>query len=59
LIYQQAVADAVGRSRAAVSNLLRLLKLPKSIQKELHAGKISMGHARAIISLPESVPKGR
>ncbi len=54
---QQAVADAVGRSRAAVSNLLRLLKLPKSIQKELHAGKISMGHARAIISLPESVQK--
>ncbi len=54
---QQAVADAVGRSRAAVSNLLRLLKLPKSIQKELHSGKISMGHARAIISLPESVQK--
>jgi len=54
---QQAVADAVGRSRASVSNLLRLLKLPKSIQKELHAGKISMGHARAIISLPESEQK--
>lgn len=54
---QQAVADAVGRSRAAVSNLLRLLKLPKSIQKELHSGKISMGHARAIISLPENVQK--
>jgi len=54
---QQAVADAVGRSRASVSNLLRLLKLPKSIQKELHTGKISMGHARAIISLPESEQK--
>jgi ParB family chromosome partitioning protein len=54
---QQAVADAVGRSRASVSNLLRLLKLPKSIQKELHLGKISMGHARAIISLPESAQK--
>ncbi len=54
---QQAVADAVGRSRASVSNLLRLLKLPKSIQKELHAGRISMGHARAIISLPESAQK--
>ena len=54
---QQAVADAVGRSRAAVSNLLRLLKLPKSIQKELHTGNISMGHARAIISLPESIQK--
>jgi len=52
---QQAVADAVGRSRAAVSNLLRLLKLPKGIQKALHDSQISMGHARAIISLPESV----
>ena len=54
---QQAVADTVGRSRAAVSNLLRLLKLPKSIQAALHDGKISMGHARAIISLPESMQK--
>lgn len=52
---QQAVADAVGRSRAAVSNLLRLLKLPQRIQDALHQGKISMGHARAIISLPESM----
>lgn len=54
---QQAVADAVGRSRAAVSNLLRLLKLPKDIQDSLHKGDLSMGHARAIISLPEPVQK--
>lgn len=54
---QQAVADAVGRSRAAVSNLLRLLKLPKDIQESLHKGDLSMGHARAIISLPEPVQK--
>lgn len=54
---QQAVADAVGRSRAAVSNLLRLLKLPKEIQNALHEGRLSMGHARAIISLPEDVQK--
>jgi len=54
---QQAVADAVGRSRAAVSNLLRLLKLPKGIQDSLHKGDLSMGHARAIISLPEPVQK--
>ena len=52
---QQEVADAVGRSRAAVSNLLRLLKLPKKIKQFLHKGSISMGHARAIISLPEEV----
>lgn len=54
---QQAVADAVGRSRASVSNLLRLLKLPKSIQGALHDGQLSMGHARAIISLPEPIQK--
>lgn len=54
---QQAVADAVGRSRAAVSNLLRLLKLPQGIQDALHEGRLSMGHARAIISLPEPVQK--
>jgi ParB family chromosome partitioning protein len=54
---QQSVADAVGRSRAAVSNLLRLLKLPEDIQNNLHDGLLSMGHARAIISLPEQVQK--
>ena len=52
---QQEVADAVGRSRAAVSNLLRLLKLPLEIQTHLHQGDIAMGHARAIISLPEKL----
>jgi len=54
---QQQVADAVGRSRAAVSNLLRLLKLPENIQAALHDGLLSMGHARAIISLPEDIQK--
>ena len=54
---QQQVADAVGRSRAAVSNLLRLLKLPENIQNALHDGLLSMGHARAIISLPEDIQK--
>jgi ParB family chromosome partitioning protein len=54
---QQQVADAVGRSRAAVSNLLRLLKLPEKIQRSLHEGLLTMGHARAIISLPEPVQK--
>lgn len=54
---QQQVADAVGRSRAAVSNLLRLLKLPENIQMALHEGQMSMGHARAIISLPEQIQK--
>lgn len=50
---QQAVADAVGRSRTAVTNLLRLLKLPEQIQHWIHDGALSMGHARAIVTLPE------
>ena len=52
---QQAVADAVGRSRSAVSNMLRLLKLPESIQDALHDGKISMGHARCVINFPDEI----
>ncbi|MBO1923455.1 ParB/RepB/Spo0J family partition protein [Thiomicrorhabdus sp. 6S3-12] len=52
---QQEVADAVGYSRSAVSNLLRLLKLPEVIQQALHDGKITMGHARAVISMPEPI----
>ncbi|QKI90374.1 ParB/RepB/Spo0J family partition protein [Thiomicrorhabdus xiamenensis] len=52
---QQEVADAVGYSRSAVSNLLRLLKLPEAIQQALHDGKITMGHARAVISMPEPI----
>ena len=52
---QQEVADSVGRSRTAVSNLLRLLKLPSKVQDLLHKGMISMGHARAIISMPEEI----
>lgn len=52
---QQAVADAVGRSRTAVTNLLRLLKLPEKVQEWLHNGDLSMGHARAIITLPEEL----
>lgn len=48
----QAVADAVGRSRAAVSNLLRLLELPPPVRDLLAAGKLEMGHARALLALP-------
>jgi ParB family chromosome partitioning protein len=52
LTHQQA-ADAVGRSRASVSNLLRLTELPSSIKKLLDEGKLEMGHARCLITLPE------
>ncbi len=44
-------AEAVGRSRSAASNLLRLLKLPKAVQDMLMENKLDMGHARALLSL--------
>src|SRR6266540_1050970 len=45
-----AAAKAVGRSRSAVSNLLRLTALPKPVQDYLLAGKLEMGHARALLA---------
>jgi ParB family chromosome partitioning protein len=51
LTHQQA-AEAVGRSRAAVSNLLRLLELPPEIKKLLESRSLEMGHARALLTLP-------
>ena len=47
----QTAADAVGRSRSAASNLLRLLRLPQSVQEMLMDGCLDMGHARALLSL--------
>jgi len=47
-------ADAVGKSRGTVSNLLRLLTLTKPVQDRLLSGKIDMGHARALIGLEGS-----
>jgi ParB family chromosome partitioning protein len=52
LTHQQA-ADAVGRSRAAVSNLLRLLELPPEVCERLEKREIEMGHARALLGLPQ------
>ena len=51
LTHEQA-AQAVGRSRSAASNLLRLLNLADPVQKMLLAGDIEMGHARALLALP-------
>ena len=47
------MGDRLGKDRSTVTNYLRLLKLPPEIQKSLRDKLISMGHARAIISLPE------
>lgn len=49
---QETVAKAVGRSRSAINNSLRLLKLPELVQEMLFRRELEMGHARALINLP-------
>ena len=50
---QESMADKVGKKRATVANYLRLLKLPAEIQVCIRDKKISMGHAKAILSLSD------
>lgn len=50
---QEEVGDRVGKNRSTVTNYLRLLKLPDAVQLALKEGKISMGHARAIINVDD------
>lgn len=50
MTHEQA-ADAVGRSRSATTNLLRLLKLAKPVQEMVMEGALEMGHARALLAL--------
>jgi ParB family chromosome partitioning protein len=51
---QQQVADAVGRDRTTVTNLLRVLSLPEEVQRMVEHGKLSLGHARALLALDSS-----
>jgi ParB family transcriptional regulator, chromosome partitioning protein len=48
---QEKVAEALGKSRSHIANMLRLLTLPKPVQHHLQSGALSMGHARALIPL--------
>ena len=48
---QEQLAQALGKSRSAVTNILRLLQLPQEIQEHVLSGEISMGHARALLAL--------
>jgi ParB family chromosome partitioning protein len=54
LTHQEA-AEAVGRSRAAVTNLLRLMSLPEEVQELLLDGRLDMGHARALLAVPANL----
>ena len=49
----QEVANSVGRARASISNMLRLLELPSSVQELLNNSSINMGHARALLSIQD------
>lgn len=50
---QDMVAESVGKDRTTVTNLLRLLKLPAEIQQGVYDGKLSVGHARALLSVEQ------
>ncbi len=50
---QEVLAKSLGKSRPAVTNLIRLTKLSEKVQEMLESGKIEMGHARAILSAPK------
>ena len=49
---QEEVAERVGKSRTSVANTVRLLRLPDDVKEALAAGRISEGHARALLALP-------
>ncbi|MBP5463648.1 MAG: ParB/RepB/Spo0J family partition protein [Treponema sp.] len=56
-ITQEEVAEKVGKSRSAVANTLRLLKLPEEMRKPLASGELSSGHARALLSVTNPVSR--
>jgi ParB family transcriptional regulator, chromosome partitioning protein len=56
---QEDIAAAVGKDRATVANVLRLLKLPDEVRTELSSGRLSMGHARALLSLADEADQRR
>jgi ParB family transcriptional regulator, chromosome partitioning protein len=56
---QEAIATAVGKDRASVANAIRLLKLPDEVRSEVASGRLTMGHARALLSLADEAEQRR
>jgi ParB family chromosome partitioning protein len=56
---QEQIADAVGKDRSSVANIMRLLKLPHEMRDSVSAGTLAMGHARALLSLPDEATQLR
>ena len=56
---QEQIADAVGKDRSSIANYLRLLKLPQEVCASVGSGALSMGHARALLALPDEASQLR
>jgi ParB family chromosome partitioning protein len=56
---QEQIAAAVGKDRASIANFLRLLRLPDEVREEVASGSLSMGHARALLALPDEADQRR
>ncbi len=56
---QEAIATAVGKDRATVANYMRLLKLPAEVRNDLSSGALSMGHARALVTMTDEAAQRR
>jgi ParB family chromosome partitioning protein len=56
---QEDIASAVGKDRATVANFLRLLRLPDEVRSEVASGRLSMGHARSLLSLGDEADQRR
>lgn len=56
---QDAIAQQVGKDRSSVANVLRLLKLAEEVQNDVASGALSMGHARALVAVPDQAVQRR
>jgi ParB family chromosome partitioning protein len=56
---QEQIADAVGKDRSSIANVLRLLRLPQEVRANVSSGALSMGHARALLGLPDEASQLR
>ena len=56
---QEEIATAVGKDRTTIANYMRLLRLPPEVRNELSSGTLTMGHARALLALPDEAAQRR
>ena len=56
---QEQIAEAVGKDRSSIANYVRLLKLPAAVRDHVGSGALSMGHARALLGLPDEAAQVR